>query len=127
MCRDVNIRHIGEAKGRLAVAFNSVMDRIEPFVEMLKSSYNDDFDIHFKDINEMWGCVGKCFGISEQKLDIIKVSAGQSVDNRADVANAMVEAALDMDLDAAEEIQLAAGMLIMNGWMPVRRCLTEAK
>lgn len=124
--RDVAIRHIGEAKNRLRLAYDNVMTQVEPFIEMLKGAYNDYCESYFNNDDNMWKCLGKYFQLSESKLASIKLSVDRSQGlSRGIVADAMVKVAQEMNLDGAEELQTAAGMLIMKGWRPLTRFLND--
>lgn len=115
---DVSIRHIGEAKKRLSKAYQYMKNEIQPFIERLKESYNDSFSNRFETSNQMFDCLGQALSIPDAKIAAIKNQwqNNGAVPNRAGIGNAMIQVAQNLDIEAGEELQHAAGRLIQSGW-----------
>lgn len=125
---DVAIRHIGEAHRRLANSFDKAMNLVNPFIEMLNESYNDYMDDRFDTTGQLADCLKKAFKLSEAAMLAMENELGLC-DNtsvawdgsRAGLVDALAKVANRMPIEEGEELQQAAGVLVMKGWKPLER------
>ncbi len=117
---EVSIRHIGEAGNRLSKRLDTVLEAIEPFIDMLDESYEDTIIGHFNTPEELHNALKKEFELNESTLKRVQDSMYKK-DTRADVIEALARAATELPIEDGEHLQRCAGLLAMKGWKILTR------
>ena len=115
---DVSISHIGDPELRLRTKINIAIAQVQPFVDMFKAAYDDQFKEETEE--EIFENIGKIFKISDKRMETVKAKfdefeRGNGL-NRAGVVNAITRAAQEYDVETGEDMQRNAGLLIKEGW-----------
>ena len=126
---DVAIRHIGEAHRRLVNAFEKAMDLVNPFMEMLNESYNDYVGERFDTTEQLSDCLKRIFKLNETTMLVLEseLQLGEAFTScawdgsRAGLVDALAKVANRMPIEEGEELQRAAGVLVMKGWKLLER------
>jgi len=120
---EISIRHIGEAKVKLAKAFERALSVVEPFVKAFGDAYAKDFPAFAPTRGELLARLAKKFmGIlPSETVDLTgqlwdadgEKSAGNTL---AGLVNAVTRASQMLNMEKSQSVEKVAGKLIANGW-----------
>lgn len=118
---EVSIRHVGEAKAKLAAAFRRALTIVEPFVRAFGDAYKVELPTFAPTRGEVLKRVGSTFELPATTLEaaarLWDADGAKSAGNTlAGLAHALTRASQEETMDAAAVTENAAGRLVSKGW-----------